>query len=83
MQAAPGTTTWWPRCADFLGASAPGPPSAGVEEIWVDPGIGFGKTMTHNLLLLRRLDRLVAIGRPVLVGTSRKSFLGRLAARTG
>ncbi len=53
----------------------------GIEErrILLDPGIGFGKTVTHNLELLRRLDELVALGRPVVIGTSRKSFLGRLA----
>ena len=48
------------------------------ERIWVDPGIGFGKTLEHNLELLRRLDEIVALGRPVVVGTSRKSFIGRL-----
>jgi dihydropteroate synthase len=52
--------------------------SAGVEGVWIDPGIGFGKTGHHNLVLLRHLDVLVATGFPVLVGTSRKSFLGRL-----
>jgi dihydropteroate synthase len=51
---------------------------AGVPEVWIDPGIGFGKTLEHNLTLLRRLDELVAAGHPVLVGTSRKGFLGRL-----
>ncbi len=49
--------------------------------IHVDPGIGFGKTLEHNLALLRRLDEIAAIGRPVVVGTSRKSFLGRLTGR--
>ncbi len=49
------------------------------ERVWLDPGIGFGKTVEHNLELLGRLDELAAIGRPVVVGTSRKSFLGRLA----
>jgi dihydropteroate synthase len=49
------------------------------ERVWLDPGIGFGKTVAHNLELLRRLDEIVAIGRPVVVGTSRKSFLGKLA----
>jgi dihydropteroate synthase len=53
---------------------------AGVDEIWLDPGIGFGKTVAHNLLLLRHLDRLTALGFPVVVGTSRKAFLGRLLA---
>ena len=48
------------------------------ERVWLDPGIGFGKTVAHNLELLRRLDEIVAIGRPVVVGTSRKSFLGKL-----
>src|SRR3954468_19249433 len=48
------------------------------EKVWLDPGIGFGKTIDHNLELLRRLDEIVAIGRPVVVGTSRKSFLGKL-----
>jgi dihydropteroate synthase len=51
------------------------------ERIWVDPGIGFGKTVEHNLELLRRLDEIVALGRPVVVGTSRKSFLGKLTGR--
>jgi dihydropteroate synthase len=49
------------------------------ERVWVDPGIGFGKTVEHNLELLRRLDEIVAIGQPVVIGTSRKSFLGKLA----
>lgn len=51
------------------------------ERVWLDPGIGFGKTVVHNLELLRRLDELVALGRPVVVGTSRKSFLGRITGR--
>jgi dihydropteroate synthase len=51
------------------------------ERIWLDPGIGFGKTLEHNLELLRRLDEIVAIGRPVVIGTSRKSFLGKLTGR--
>jgi dihydropteroate synthase len=51
------------------------------ERIMVDPGIGFGKTLDHNLELLRRLDEIVAVGFPVVIGTSRKSFLGRLTGR--
>jgi dihydropteroate synthase len=51
------------------------------ERIQLDPGIGFGKTLEHNLELLRRLDELVAIGRPIVIGTSRKSFLGKLTGR--
>ena len=49
--------------------------------MYVDPGIGFGKTLAHNLDLLANLDVLVATGYPVLVGTSRKGMLGTLAAR--
>ncbi len=57
--------------------------AAGIAEqrVQLDPGIGFGKTLEHNLELLRRLDELVAIGRPIVVGTSRKSFLGRITGR--
>ena len=53
---------------------------AGVprEKIWLDPGIGFGKTVDHNLALLANLDRLVALGFPVLLGASRKRFLAAL-----
>jgi dihydropteroate synthase len=51
------------------------------ERIILDPGIGFGKTLEHNLELLRRLDELVAIGRPLLIGTSRKAFLGAVTGR--
>jgi dihydropteroate synthase len=53
----------------------------GVAErrILIDPGIGFGKTLDHNLQLLRRLGELLTLGRPIVIGTSRKSFLGRLA----
>jgi dihydropteroate synthase len=62
---------------------------AGVREerICLDPGIGFGKTVSHNLELISRLDEIVALGRPVLVGASRKRFVGRIlgdaAALTG
>jgi dihydropteroate synthase len=51
------------------------------QRIMLDPGIGFGKTIEHNLELLRRLDEIVALGRPLVIGTSRKSFLGRLTGR--
>jgi dihydropteroate synthase len=51
------------------------------ERVWLDPGIGFGKTIDHNLELLARLDEIVALGRPVVVGTSRKSFLGTITGR--
>ncbi|MBW2306812.1 MAG: dihydropteroate synthase [Deltaproteobacteria bacterium] len=48
------------------------------EQIVVDPGIGFGKTMEHNLQIIRRLGELRCLGRPILLGTSRKSFIGRI-----
>jgi dihydropteroate synthase len=55
----------------------------GVREdrIMLDPGIGFGKTVDHNLELLRRLDELCTLGRPIVIGTSRKSFLAKLTGR--
>jgi dihydropteroate synthase len=58
---------------------------AGIAEdrVCLDPGIGFGKTPDHNLELLRRLDRIVALGRPVLVGVSRKSTLARVLGDHG
>jgi dihydropteroate synthase len=67
----------------FLVARAAFAVREGIAEsrIQVDPGVGFGKTIAHNLELLRRLDEIVALGFPVVVGTSRKSFLGRLTGR--
>ena len=79
-----------PRYDDVVGevfgaldAAAADARQAGVREVYVDPGIGFGKTVQHNLQLLRSLPELVARGVPVLVGTSRKSFLGKLALPPG
>ncbi|HEX5267566.1 MAG TPA: dihydropteroate synthase [Acidimicrobiales bacterium] len=89
MRGTPATMQQDPRYDDVVGEVAAflagrigAADAAGVGEIWVDPGIGFGKTGPHNLALLAGLDRLVALGRPVLVGTSRKSFLGRVGAGT-
>jgi dihydropteroate synthase len=64
---------------DFLAARLEAAVAAGVEEsrIWLDPGIGFGKTVRHNLELLRGIPELATLGRPILLGTSRKSFIGR------
>ena len=66
---------------DFLAARAEHAVAAGVEpeNIILDPGIGFGKTVEHNLALLKHLGSLVEIGFPVLVGASRKRFIGRIA----
>jgi dihydropteroate synthase len=65
---------------DWLEARMGACVAAGIapERIFLDPGIGFGKTPDQNLELVRRLDRIVAIGRPVLVGLSRKSTLARV-----
>jgi dihydropteroate synthase len=60
--------------AERLGAAV----AAGIDEdrVWLDPGIGFGKTGAHNMELLRRLGELCELGRPLVIGTSRKSFIG-------
>lgn len=65
---------------DFLAGRAERAIAAGIDEsnIVLDPGIGFGKTLEHNLTLLNRLDTLVELGFPVLVGASRKSFIGKV-----
>ncbi len=57
--------------------------TAGIDpaQIVIDPGIGFGKTVAHNLTILRRLDDLAGLGRPILVGASRKAFLGEVTGR--
>jgi dihydropteroate synthase len=86
MQGVPRTMQSDPRYIDvvsevhgFLLDRAARATAAGVSEIWLDPGIGFGKTAEHNLTLLRHLPDLVSSGFPVVVGTSRKSFLGKIA----
>ena len=86
MQGTPGTMQLDPRYDDvvaevhrFLLDRAATAVAAGVSEVWVDPGIGFGKTLDHNVALLRHIPELAAAGFPVLVGTSRKGFLGTVA----
>ncbi|MCW3012970.1 MAG: folP [Solirubrobacterales bacterium] len=90
MQGEPRTMQDAPRYTDvvddvraFLEQRVAFAVAHGVAEdrIQIDPGIGFGKTTEHNLQLLARLDELVALGFPVVVGTSRKSFLGRITGR--
>jgi len=80
MQQAPKYEKVVPEVCAFLKARAEAAEAAGIsrEHIIVDPGIGFGKTLEHNLALLRSLDEVVSIGMPVLVGASRKSFLGAI-----
>lgn len=87
MQGTPRTMQHEPRYADVVGevrdfllTRAARVESAGVvrQAVMVDPGIGFGKTVDHNLTLIRRVGDLVATGYPVMVGASRKGFLGRI-----
>jgi dihydropteroate synthase len=68
-------------CAALADAARAGE-RVGVREVWVDPGIGFGKTAEHNWTLLAQLDRLVGLGWPVVVGASRKAFLGAVLAKS-
>jgi dihydropteroate synthase len=79
MQLAPHYTDVVAEVHGFVLDRAARALDAGVAEVWVDPGFGFGKTVTHNLSLLRHLPDLVAAGLPVLVGVSRKSFVGAIA----
>jgi dihydropteroate synthase len=79
MQQAPVYGDVVTEVRDFLVARADVAERAGVREVWIDPGIGFGKTVAHNLSLLKHLRVLTGTGHPVVVGTSRKSFLGKLA----
>lgn len=83
MQTAPTYEDVVREVCDFLIARCERAQVFGIpkEHLFIDPGIGFGKTQEHNLLLLRHLDRLVATGYRVLVGTSRKRFIGALTGR--
>ena len=67
---------------NFLLERATAAVTAGVSEVWIDPGIGFGKTAVHNLALVRHVDVLVASGGPVVIGVRRKRFLGELTGRS-
>ncbi len=80
MQTAPTYDDVVTEVAAFLRSRADTAIAAGVapDRIWLDPGIGFGKTLAHNLSLLAGLEHIVALGFPVLLGASRKSFIARL-----
>ena len=80
MQRAPSYTDVMKEICSFLANRIRSAVEAGIdaEKIFVDPGIGFGKTLDHNLTVLRSLARLADLGRPVLVGLSRKTFLGAI-----
>ena len=82
MQAAPQYEDVLAEVCAFLEARAAAALAAGVarEKIWLDPGIGFGKTVAHNLALLAGLERIVALGFPVLLGASRKRFIATVGA---
>ncbi|HTT06173.1 MAG TPA: dihydropteroate synthase [Steroidobacteraceae bacterium] len=85
MQQAPEYADVVGEVRDFLAARVQACLTAGIarERLCVDPGFGFGKRLGHNLQLLRRLDALAVLGLPVLVGVSRKTMSGALAARGG
>lgn len=80
MQVNPSYKELIPEILDFLKEAAEGAVAAGIKRdmIIIDPGIGFGKTFEHNLAIIRELDRFSALDMPVLLGTSRKSFIGRI-----
>lgn len=81
MQQNPTYTDVLDEVCRFLASRAVDIETTGVQHdnIWLDPGIGFGKTLEHNLTLLRGLDRISGMGHPVLIGVSRKGFLGKLS----
>lgn len=81
MQVAPRYHDVVAEVVEHLVARARRASAAGVAEVWIDPGIGFGKTAEHNWTLLAALPELVATGWPVAVGTSRKAFLGQALGR--
>ncbi|MGZ3378001.1 MAG: dihydropteroate synthase [Phenylobacterium sp.] len=86
MQAEPHYSDVVGEVAQFLAARAEAAMAVGVarEKIWLDPGIGFGKHMiSHNLPLLAGIEAIVALGFPVLLGVSRKSFIGAIEGRKG
>jgi len=90
MQGTPQTMQNKPEYEDVVGEvckyltdKAINAKNEGVPEIWIDPGIGFGKTTDHNLQLLANTDKLVETGYPVLIGASRKRFLGEILKRNG
>ncbi|HEU5105993.1 MAG TPA: dihydropteroate synthase [Solirubrobacterales bacterium] len=80
MQADPRYADVVAEVKEFLAERLRAAIAAGIaeERVWLDPGIGFGKTAAHNMELLRRLGELRDLGRPLVIGTSRKSFIGKV-----
>jgi dihydropteroate synthase len=92
MQGVPRTMQREPRyqdvvgeVRDFLAERVRAANQAGIvqEEIIIDPGIGFGKTLAHNLALLKNLQSLISLGQPLLIGVSRKAFIGKILNAAG
>jgi dihydropteroate synthase len=83
MQADPTYDDVTAEVRDFLAERLAVAAGAGVaeERVWLDPGIGFGKTAAHNLELIERIGELRELGRPIVLGASRKSFLGAITGR--
>ena len=79
MQVSPAYDDVVAEVTAYLAERAAEGVAAGVPEVWIDPGIGFGKSVEHNLRLLAAVGQLAATGYPVMVGTSRKTFLGVLS----
>jgi dihydropteroate synthase len=80
MQVAPHYDSLISEISEFLQEKIQVAVESGIspEQIIIDPGIGFGKTVAHNLEILRNLRKFKALGKPILVGTSRKSFIGKI-----
>lgn len=84
MQAAPQYQDVVAEVGDFLAAQAQALAMAGAPDVWIDPGIGFGKTLAHNLALIRAIPLLKArTGRPLLFGASRKSLIAKIDPQAG
>jgi len=92
MQGVPRTMQWEAHyqdvlreVRDFLAERVCAAKQAGIaqEEILIDPGIGFGKTLAHNLVLLKNLQSLNSLGQPLLIGVSRKAFIGKILNAAG
>ncbi len=83
MQQAPHYTDVVTEVRDFLAARVAACRAAGIDEerIAIDPGIGFGKTRDHNLRILSKLQALAVLGRPIVIGVSRKSTIGAITGR--
>jgi dihydropteroate synthase len=79
MQDAPAYDDVVAEVSAFLAERVREAEAAGVADIWIDPGVGFGKSLAHNLALIKALGAIrAAVGKPIVLGASRKSFIGRI-----